>query len=74
MAELCPLGLYFSAKHGNETAQSMLGDCYYYGKGVTQNDKVAVYYYKKAAEQGEIDAQNNLGLCYYDGKGVPKIL
>jgi TPR repeat protein len=31
---------------------------------------LAVKWYRKAAEQGDVKAQANLGLCYYNGKGV----
>ena len=42
------------------------------GKGVPKDDKEAVKWYRKAADQGYKYAQNNLGLMYEDGKGVPK--
>ena len=35
-----------------------------------QNYIEAVYWYRKAAEQGHTEAQNNLGVCYEYGKGV----
>ena len=34
--------------------------------------KQALYWYTKAAEQGDADAQNMLGLMYANGEGVPK--
>ena len=40
------------------------------GKGVPQNDKTAVKWYKLAAEQGDATAQTNLGIKYFIGKGV----
>jgi TPR repeat protein len=33
------------------------------GKGVPQDDKQAVKWYRLAAEQGHANAQYNLGLC-----------
>ena len=39
---------------------------------MTKDEKQAVYWYKKAAEQGYAKAQYNLGACYRDGKGVTK--
>lgn len=42
------------------------------GRCVPQNDKKAVSWYKKAAEQGNALAQNNLGDMYLAGRGVPK--
>ena len=38
--------------------------------GVPQDYKKAIYWYRKAAEQGDIGAQNNLGWSYVEGKGV----
>ena len=42
------------------------------GHGVPQNDKQAIYWYTKAAEQGHTDAQKNLGFMYAQGHGVPQ--
>ena len=36
---------------GNPNAQDLLGDCYYYGKGVVQNIENALEWYQKAANQ-----------------------
>jgi TPR repeat protein len=47
-----------------------LGICYKSGQGVTKDEKKAVYWYTKAAEQGDADAQCNLGNCYFNGEGV----
>ena len=43
---------------------------YEYGKGVLENDKTAVKWYTKAAEQGDARAQTNLGFMYANGRGV----
>ena len=59
-----------SAENNDETAQFILGECYYYGWGVEQDYKQAVAWYRKAAEQGNARAQCNLGVCYYNGEGV----
>jgi hypothetical protein len=58
------------AEQGNAAAQYNLGVNYYLGKGVAQDDKQAVAWYRKAAEQGYAAAQFNLGNSYYEGKGV----
>ena len=58
------------AEAGNARAQNNLGDCYYEGKGVTQDYKEAVKWYTKSAEQGDWMGQTNLGKCYLEGKGV----
>ena len=42
------------------------------GRGVSQDDKVAVRWYRLAAEQGQPSAQNNLAKMYRRGRGVPK--
>ncbi len=55
---------------GDADAQYNLGLMYENGKGVLQNDKTAVKWYRLAAKQGDADAQYNLGLMYENGKGV----
>ena len=53
-------------------AQYNLGFMYAVGAGVPENDKTAVMWYTKAAEQGDARAQYNLGLMYHNGDGVPE--
>ena len=48
----------------------MVGDCYYYSKGVKQDYYEAFRWFKAAAEQGHAEAQYRLGICYDNGKGV----
>ncbi len=48
------------------------GDQYYYGRGVAKDDKQAVAWYLKAAEQGSVVGQCNLGFMYAHGYGVAK--
>jgi len=62
--------LRYVALGGSIIAQNNLGEMYANGKGVTQNNKTAIYWYEKAAENGSITAQNNLGEIYANGKGV----
>jgi len=52
-------------------AQFNLGVMYRKGKGVPQDYKTAVKWYRLAAEQGNAHAQNNLARSYYFGTGVP---
>jgi TPR repeat protein len=40
------------------------------GNGIAENNALAVYWYRQAAEQGNHDAQNNLGAMYDAGEGV----
>ena len=63
-----------SAELNYAKAQYNLGECYYYGKGVSKNYYEAVKWYRKATEQGHADAQNSLGYCYKNGRGVSKDL
>ncbi len=58
------------AQLGNAEAQVYLGEMYYYGYGIAQNDNQAVYWYRKAAEQGHANGQYNLGWMYRKGRGV----
>lgn len=48
------------------------GSRYYTGDGAEQNLEQAVYYFRKAAEQGDTTAQFWLGYCYNNGHGVKK--
>ena len=45
---------------------------YHLGEGVLKNDKEAVKWFRKAADQGHAESQNNLGVRYYKGEGVEK--
>ena len=49
-------------------------ECYDKGLSYAQNSDYinAVYWYRKAAEQGHAGAQCNLGVCYANGQGVNK--
>jgi TPR repeat protein len=42
------------------------------GKGVLQDAKEAVKWYRLSADQGYVNAQFNLGLIYANGRGVLK--
>ena len=42
------------------------------GRGVPQDYKTAVKWYKLAAKQGLVDAQYTLGVLYANGQGVPQ--
>ena len=58
------------ALRGSAKAQYFLGNMYYRGVGVEQDDNQAVKWYKLAAEQCLTQAQNNLGTMYMRGLGV----
>jgi TPR repeat protein len=52
--------------------QTRIGNRHREGNGVSKNYTKAVYWYRKAAEQGFAGAQNNLAFMYEQGFGVPK--
>jgi len=58
------------AEKGNAFAQADLGDMFYHGVGVNQDDTQALKWFKKAADQSHSRAQYNLGTMYENGKGV----
>ena len=62
----------FYAEEDVINAQSNLGEMYYKGNGVLQDHKIAVKWWKLAAEQGHARAQSNLGFMYQYGKGIPQ--
>lgn len=58
------------AEGKNADAQYTLGNVYLTGRGVPQNYKEALKWFRKAAEQGNADAQSNLGYMYAEGWGA----
>ena len=58
------------AEKGSPVAQFNLGVLYDQGKGVPQDNALAMEWYRKAAEQGLPQAQINLGIMYEQGQGV----
>ena len=57
---------------GDAAAQYNLAGMYENGLGVVKDDKAAVVWYRKAADQGHARAQNKLGVMYEEGRGVVK--
>jgi len=47
-----------------------MGLIYFHGRNVEQSDERAVYFYRKAAEQGYARGQLNMGWMYTHGRGV----
>jgi len=64
--------LQAAAEKGHKKAQYRLGFCYDKGRGVTEDDTKAFYWYGKAAAQGHAKAQYQLGRCYKKGEGTDK--
>ncbi len=61
-----------AAASGDSDAMCKLGEKYYYGKDVEQDDLKAKAWFEKAAELGNARAMNFLGLIYEFGRGVKK--
>lgn len=63
-----------AAERGYADAQWMcdLGLMYAQDCGVPRDERKAVEWFQKAAEQGLAAAQSNLGVMYAKGCGVPK--
>ncbi len=56
---------------GVAESQTLVGLCYKHGKcGFPKNNAAAVWWYRKAAEQGIAVAQSELAGCYCFGEGV----
>lgn len=47
-----------------------VANCFWEGKGISQDYSSAFYWYSKAAEQDHSDGTYYLGLCYEKGYGV----
>ena len=60
------------AESGDQYACVCLGEMYYHGRGVDENDSTAVKWFRYAVEQGYANAQFNLGMMYLNGWGVDK--
>lgn len=55
------------------TGWDIWGDNYFYGKnGYEQDYAQALYWYHKAADEGNMYSMNSLGICYLNGCGVPQ--
>lgn len=48
------------------------GDDCYYGRGCSVDYAQAMYWYRKAAEEGNLYSPNSIGICYQKGHGVPQ--
>ncbi len=53
---------------GNSAAQNGLGYMYLHGQGTPKDEREALRYLKKAADQGNAEAQFNLGTMYFAGE------
>jgi tetratricopeptide repeat protein len=48
------------------------GDDFYFGRGYAVDYTQALYWYHKAANEGNKYSQNSIGVCYQKGYGVPQ--
>ena len=62
------------AAAGDAEAQYKLGECYYNGDDIKQDDEAAVLWFKESARQGYVPAYRILGECYNLGYGVEQDL
>lgn len=62
--------LQAAATQGDAQAQFALGNRYYLGRGVGQDDRQAMAWYRQAAAQGFPPAENQLGYMFENGQGV----
>lgn len=60
------------AERGSIHDEIALAGDYFAGKGITQDSKMAAYWYEKAAGHGNPAAQNQIGYFYQAGIGVPQ--
>lgn len=61
-----------NAEAGDADAQFTLGNLYYSGEGVKQDEVKAFHWHLKAAEGGHPMAMQTVGYCYQFGEGVKK--
>lgn len=59
-----------AAAHGDVDAQYAFARAYGAGDGITQDPRMAVRYFKLAADQGSAEAQVALGMRYDRGVGT----
>ena len=60
------------ADQDDARAQSTIGEMYYHGRGVPQDDSEAIRWFRLAAGQGNAPARFHLGVAYAGGHGVPQ--
>jgi uncharacterized protein len=62
------------ANQSNSQAQFRLGIMHYYGQGVPEDEKLGVYWLRKAALQGHTEAMFALGNAYLLGNEAAKLV
>lgn len=61
-----------TANKKNAEAQYNFGTLFRLGRYTDQNDRKALIWLKRAADQGHVEAQKDLGDLHYHGNGTPK--
>ena len=64
--------LEIAAEGGHLLGGRLYAWCLLYGKGTEADPREAVYYFTRAAVNGDAEAQYELGYCYYAGQGVQR--
>ena len=59
------------AERGDRQAQLLLGMRYRDGKGIAQDYREALHWYRKCADQGDAAGMDNVGFMHLRGWGVP---
>lgn len=60
------------AQHGNPVAQLRLGILYFQGRGVKENERLAISWWRRSADQGNLDAMYQLGNAFTFGMEAAK--
>lgn len=60
------------ANEGNPLAQLRLGDLYFHGKGVTEDENMAIFWWKKSAASGNAEAMYQIAHAYLFGNTAAK--
>ena len=64
--------LQVEAQRGSIKEEVELGAAYFAGRGVPQDEKLAAYWFEKAANAGDPGAQKEMGYFYDVGIGVKR--
>lgn len=60
------------ANEGNPLAQLRLGDLYFHGKGIAEDENMAIFWWKKSAASGNAEAMYQIAHAYLFGNTAAK--
>lgn len=66
--------LFRRAQNGDNDACFNLGECFFYGRGVSQDYAKAIHWYTQSSDRGDCSSQKKLADCYYLGQGTDRNL